>query len=527
MKKIQFLIVLLILLFHSQSKAANLEIPSFLPQYFSPAFILNGQSLKLINHSEKDGADQFLYLTDDKSLTFLIESIKCERPRATAIFNNIIGNLNDTMKSKKGEFFEITKNEIYATIREDNKQRTIFVYVVPTAIQIWTYVTNSNEQYNMDSQFKTIKNFINRQRYSEALGDNVSMGLWGDAIHDYARELLHDSKKKEALEVLEKLIATSPYNYKAQMDFIENTDNKKAALNSAKIILKNSEDPELIDKTAKYLDKKITTYDSIPFLDKYEMGLQVILVPLLPCDVSLLEEVSETYKQITNIPIKIRRIKERWQWNDPDRVPYQRAIQETIVKLKNEDIIFTDWNKEKYIDELKKSVEAKDAIDKYYVKKLISKINEGSGQYFINTYLDRFLDIIEKYRSYDALTMYVGITGVNIYSGDNNFLFSLYEARRNKSQGSILSYYMMQTANLSEERESRKRLVERIAKELVPASLKSLNIPRSTDPTCPYSYSSGVSRLDEKTLTLADEVKDAIDKLKQKEANTPDILKTN
>jgi predicted Zn-dependent protease len=109
--------------------------------------------------------------------------------------------------------------------------------------------------------------------------------------------------------------------------------------------------------------------------------------------------------------------------------------------------------------------------------------------------------------------MYVGITAINIYSGDNNFIFSLHMNRK-ESQASILSYFMMQARNLSEEYESRNRLIERIAKELVPASLKSLKIPRSTDPTCPYSYSSGTSRLDEKTLQLSDSVKSAINKIK-------------
>lgn len=515
------------MLIFSQSRASSLEMPSFLPQYFDLAFKINGQNLKFVNHSEKDGVEQYLYFTDDKSLTLLVENIKCDRPRAASIFQNIIGNLNDRMRSKDGEFIEINKSDIHAKIYEDNKEKTIFVYVVPTAIQIWTYVAKSNEKDQVRSQFKIIKNFINKQRYSEALGDNVLMGLWGDAIYEYSEELLHNNKKKEALEVLEKLLVTSPYNYKAQMDFIENTDNLKVAVNNAKTIIRNSENPELIARATKFLDKKTMTFDSIPFLDKYEMGLQLILIPLAPCDVSLLEEVSETYQKITNIPVKIRRIKERWKWDEPDRVPYQRTVQELFVKLKGENINFTDWNKDKYIDELKKAVETKDAIDKYYINELISKINKGDGQYFVDIYLDRFLNIIEKYRSYDGLTMYVGITGVNIYSGDNNYLFSLYEAKRNKSQGSILSYYMMQATNLSEEYESRKKLVERIAKELVPASLKSLNIPRSTDPTCPYSYSSGVSRLDQKTLILSEEVKNMIEKMKPQKVNLPDTSKTH
>ena len=77
-----------------------------------------------------------------------------------------------------------------------------------------------------------------------------------------------------------------------------------------------------------------------------------------------------------------------------------------------------------------------------------------------------------------------------------------------------MSYYMMLGRTIHETYDSRQRLVERIAKELVPASLKQLGIPRSMDPTCPYSYSSGVDRLDQKTLALSDEVKEALNKLR-------------
>jgi predicted Zn-dependent protease len=522
MKKIQFITVLLILLVFTQLKASSLEIPSFLPQYFAPAFEINGRKLSFIKHSEKDGVEQYLYFTDDKSLVLLTENIKCERPRGAAIFNNIVGNLNDRMKSYKGEFIEITKRDMHAQIYEEGRERTLFVYVMPTAIQIWTYIAKSDEKYPVGPQFKIIRNFINKQRYNEAVSEgNVSMGFWGSEIYEYAGSLLHDGRKKEGLEVLEKLVATSPYHYNAHMDIIENTDDRKAAVNSSKVIMKGAEDPKLVTGAAKFLGTEVMTLDSLPLLSKDERGFQLILIPLEPCDVSLLEDVSKTYQKITNIPVKIRRIKEGWTWTVPDRISYQRIIQETLIKMKGEDINFKGWTKAKYINELKMSAESRDALDKYYINALISKVDKEEGQYFVDTYLDRFLNIIKKYRSNDYRTMYVGITGINIYSGDNNYIFSLH-MNRNKSQASILSYYMMLASNLSEEYESRNRLIERIAKELVPASLKSLGIPRSTDPTCPYSYSSGVSRLDQKTLTLSEQVKNMIEEIRLQQINPLD-----
>jgi len=73
---------------------------------------------------------------------------------------------------------------------------------------------------------------------------------------------------------------------------------------------------------------------------------------------------------------------------------------------------------------------------------------------------------------------------------------------------------MMKASSLGEPYESRKRLTERIAKELVPATLNALGIPRPVDPTDPFSYSSGVDRLDQKTLVLSKPTQDALAKFR-------------
>ena len=75
---------------------------------------------------------------------------------------------------------------------------------------------------------------------------------------------------------------------------------------------------------------------------------------------------------------------------------------------------------------------------------------------------------------------------------------------------SVLSYSVMLAETLQEAYQSRGRLIERIAKELVPASLKQLGIPRPLDPSDPYSYANGVTRLDQKTLVLSEPTNDAL-----------------
>jgi predicted Zn-dependent protease len=198
---------------------------------------------------------------------------------------------------------------------------------------------------------------------------------------------------------------------------------------------------------------------------------------------------------------------------DPERIYRQRDTQSFLIRQSKANVDFKGWNKQKYVDELLKAAESEDALTIYFVGELIKKIKNEPGQYSVDPYLGWFLKALEKHRSNDNRTMYVGITEINIYSGDNNYIFSLYGEQK-ESRASILSYYMMTAKNLSEEYESRSRLTERIAKELVPASLKSLKIPRSADPTCPYSYSSGVQRLDQKTLILSDPIKKELERIR-------------
>ena len=523
MKKTIFVLVFVIASsIFGQCWAERVEMPSFLPEYYLPAFQVDGQGLVLVKHSITSNMDRWAYSTRDQSLELLIENIKCDRPRSRGIFNNILGYLNKKIGDNKGEFLEISEREIHAGIIEESVERVVFVYVLPASINIWSYYMKPGSRHQIEVQFETIRAMANRQRYTDALSEgNVAMGLWGPQIYEYASQLLREGKKETAIAVFKKLLATSPFNYEAHVDFMENSDNPASAMNSARIVLRNAEDPELIDRAARFSKTHLRTLNSISLLKGQEAGLKLILVPLEPCNILLLEESARTYEKITGITTKICRLPEEWHPGAPDRIPFQRRIQEILVKMKKKNIDFTGWSKEKFVGELLKSVESEDALSKYYVRDLIDKVNKEPGQYFVNPYLDWFSKTLGKYRSDDHRTMYVGVTEVNIYSGDNNYVFSL-GIEDGPSRASILSCHMMLAKTLSEEYQSRQRLTERIAKELVPASLKQLGIPRSTDPSCPYSYSSGVSRLDQKTLNLSDGVKEALKKILIQPTDLPD-----
>lgn len=502
-----------------ETAADRIQLPSFLPEYFVPAFRVKQDQLKMVDRMDKYGAERYFFELKEESagkyIGLIVENVKCDRVQCEQGFDNLRNFLNNKLKEENGDIIEMTQSEIRADTHPGGGVEVIHLgFKMPTSIQMWTYHTVTRTVKDIEVQLGFLKTLINRQRYDEArLAGNIAMGVWGPQIYDHARRLLKDGKKKEGLSVLADLLAASPNNFEAQVAFMENTDDAAAATRSARIVFENAENASLVERAAKYLGIRVEDYDSIPKLEKGERDLQVILIPLQPCNVRLVKEAAAVYEKITGVPTKVRRLDVDWRFKEPDRIYRQPVIQGNMTARKGK-IDFTGWTKARYIEELRKISGSESPLDRYYIKDLIKRIEGEPGQFRVEPYLNRFANELEKYRSGDRRTMYVGVTEVDIYSGDSNYIFSSGLVSPN-SQGTILSYYMMLTAPAWDRYEPRRRLTERLAKELVPASLKALNIPRSTDPRCPYSYSASLDRLDEKTLSLSDEVKAALDTLKK------------
>lgn len=514
MRKVVLIAGILAALLLGRAVAAETQLPPFLPNYYTPAFEVRGKQLLLVNHKSKRGYKRYAYATADRSVALLLENIECDQSSCAEIFRNILGRANERLTRSRGEFHMVSERDIFSQLRKKAQNEFAFVYVLPASILIWNFETKSDDALSAETKFETIRGLVNRHRYevAKALG-NVAMGAWGAEAHAYARQLLQEGKTGEGLAVLRDVLVTSPVNYDAHVDLIDHSKDPAANRTSAEIVFKNAERRELIDRAAEVLGVSRVTLDSIPLLKKNESGLQVILIPLSPVNPWLLDQTAKTYEEITDIPVKIRRLKEQWQFAEPDRFYRERDIQRVLISLRNGNLDFAGWNKARYSSELLKAVESADALSRYQAKDLVGAIDRLPGQYRVDAVLDWLSESVQEYRSDDIRTMYVGITEANIFAGDSNYVFSS-GIPEDKSPVSVLSYSMMLAKTLSENYESRQRLTERIAKELVPASLKLLKIPRPADPTDPYSYSSGVARLDQKTLVLSEPVKDALKKFR-------------
>lgn len=491
--------------------AQNVQPPQPLPPYYDPIFRIGDMWMSFAEHALQNGVDGYEYKTPDGAITMDIELIKCNRSTCPAYYDNFFKAINGQFMGPGSAYKKITPTEMSFVAIKENRPVVSFVFRFRSSILINSYEIDftkisarKTDNIDMEARFERITAIADRQRYEEALAaGNIAMGAWGPSIHRHARRLLKAGKKEQGIKVLRDLIATSPANYEAHIDFMNNAPDPASARSSAETVLRNAEDRALVAKAAAYLGRALPQLEDFPYLKRGLTGLQVILIPLPPVDASLLQASAKIFEKITDIPVKIRRLHQSWSFGPPDR---------PFVIFRGTNIDFQGKSGEQFTADLKASVTG-NAFGEYLADRFVDELKQSKGQYSADGPLMNFLNLLSEYRSRDYRTMYVGITEANLYSGSARYVFSMHAGIATGS-ASIMSYGMMLAKTVEDPKPSRRRLTERIAKELVPASLKSLRIPRSADPTDPYSYSSGLARLDEKTLTLSAPLREALKKFR-------------
>jgi predicted Zn-dependent protease len=498
-----------------QQAASDAATPAFLPSYYTPALKIPGIPLHLADHEEKDHQSRYVYVSDDQVVSLTVESIKCDSTLCNTVYNNAAAYVDEEVTKNSDNFRVATPTEFRADWTTGLGNNFLFVFRLPSMLLFWTYSSRLDRTLDIDHLFELVKALSNRKRYDDALAEgNVELGHWDAQIRDWARSLLQDGRKPDAIAVFKKLLETTPFDYQAHLDLMENSDNAADARDSAKVVLDNAEDPIFIAKAMHFLGLPPRSIEDLPPLTPQDRGLQLILIPLNPCNVRFLEKAAPIYERITAVPIKIRRLPDSWNWGASERIANEKNIRQTIIQNSGPSVDFSGWTKQKYESELLATVASKSALAKFSMQSFAEKLKTAPGQYLVDNYLDELADLLEKYRSDDRRTMYVGVTEANIYSGDSNYVFSLFTQKKGHGV-SLLSYSMMMAKMTGETYESQSRLAERIAKELVPASLKALDIPRPTDPSDPYSYASGLDRLSQKGLVLSEPVRAALDKFRE------------
>ncbi len=490
------------------------RLPEFLPPYFESYLTFNGAKALGTDHHQKNGGDVYVYSTPDQRTSIRIDKYSCEVNVCSTLLDSSLRAVYPQVAAS-GEYDLISPTEVHARWSAGESEVRRYAFVMPGELLLWT-VAQTGPVANdvMQSYQDGLVDAANRARFelSEARGE-LPFGRMGDASRAYAESLLEHGEHQEAVRVLKEVITTTPQDYRAQIEYARNTEDAIASHASAKIVLENAESPELIAAAQRILALDEKVQPSPPPVSKDEGGLQMILIPLQPCDLQLVKDASAVYSQITGLPVQTRSFPGDWDWGSFDRIPNQRTIQQIIVQNEGTNIDFSTWTLFQYEEELKKLGTKADPITRYRVKGIL-EVAGGQGQYSLASRLNTFYSALSQFKSSDPHTVYIGVTSVNVALGDANFNFWAYVGQPGHKVG-LLSYYTMTASQSGQLNESRTRLSQRIAKELVGVSLNILGVPAPSDPRDPASSANSVQRIDEKGLTLSQPTADALAKIRQ------------
>jgi hypothetical protein len=201
------------------------------------------------------------------------------------------------------------------------------------------------------------------------------------------RDLRAARKVDEAFAVVTRLVVWAPSNYDAQIDFAETTKDVAAARASAIVVWDNAEDPRLRARAAKLLGLTETRFESLPVLEPGSKGLQVVLVPLPPCDLRLIEEAARQFSSSFDLPVKIARLPVDWAWQAPEWVYRERELRGTIAQKSGAAVDFGGWSKDRYATELAKVTANDDPLAQSWIGDFLRSFGEKPGQYKMEGYL--------------------------------------------------------------------------------------------------------------------------------------------
>jgi len=383
-------------------------------------------------------------------------------------------------------------------------------------------------------------------------------------LHVYGEQILSDIKKKELIEKVDKLLKEGDnVNLRRNVNdvfllgdiYSEEGEDKKAInlftealkvdawrleyqLKLAKLLTKNKEvnqamqiakivyelaeeeklvveAEELLNNLDKNLLGKLKEKD-IKQKKEIEDNIEIIIVPIGDVNKRLLSELREHLEK--NIGIKFSFFKKELQSGNFDRsyaVLYVKKIFENITSS------LSSYNIEQLLHEvnLKKSDvdihEGKIKLIKTYFNKIPEgdkilkefetnlKNLESEGQYDVDRIIGELRNILPIDKK-SKIKGYLGITEVDLFGCDSNFLFA----------GAIENYgvvsYLRFKAIFNGETQNRHRLLERTLKQSLSSTLFILGIPRCITPNCVHGYPNNLYEHDQKSVEMCTQCSDRL-----------------
>lgn len=289
-------------------------VPTFLPAHYSTVLKINDKPLILVAQHDKAGIKLAEYKNTDSSVHLRIEQVNCDRSQCGVFYQQTGDEQNKLVTLQKGQFLSLSPGEFSTEWKTGGKTYLQYVAMVSKALMRWTWSAKNGSLISpYDNILAPLRRTLNQQRYDEAIQiNNVEVGSWAKEIHQHGRDLLAQGHTEQALSVLRHVVNWSPNSLEAQLDLAENAKDSATIRASAEAVWQNAENPVLLSRAAALLGRKETVIGDLPKLEAGITGLQVILIPLPPCDIRLIEEAAQLYSDSLQLPVQIVRLPDPW-----------------------------------------------------------------------------------------------------------------------------------------------------------------------------------------------------------------------
>jgi predicted Zn-dependent protease len=325
-------------------------------------------------------------------------------------------------------------------------------------------------------------------------------------------KLMESGLEDEAFKYLETALQHNPWALNYQMIYaimLEKRGERKKADEKAQMVLQYAENDELIKKASQLLKQK--TLPSIPGIRKIKgNNFTIVIVPVGKVDIGVILDLKNALKETlpTNVTIQDAEIMVPPFKRDPMRL-FLNDLRMRLLSAMDQDQRLVEFISS--IGVSKKELEDDThLIDTYRIileqsenKKLsadfdtqLEMIRRTDKQWDIVELLQSLRSNVHQYHRKGVY--YLGVTNLDTFADQNNFLFGTAE---NNGTNSLISYRRF-TADFNVETPNRKRLVERALKQSLSSIGFMIGVKRCTEPTCARAYPHSLQEHDAKSTKL-------------------------
>jgi predicted Zn-dependent protease len=349
--------------------------------------------------------------------------------------------------------------------------------------------------------------------------DNVSARTEIGVVFELVDRLIKEGRLKDAEKYVAKGLEHFPWNLQYQMTYAEILEKNglhAKAKEKAELVFEYAETDELIDKSSKLINTySETQFPEIFAIEKPESSL--VLVPFGDCDKWLLVRIKADLAEILGIAVHIQTVNIRPPAANRDMRQriierYRAILIEQIADPQvthNMKILALDQaalSEDKNVLILMRNMMSTAPLD--VRKEFENELKQAAGknkQWDADKLHGLLSKAVKPFRR--KKVGYLGVTPLDIYSKDYNFLFGW----AGRSVG-IMSYHRFK-ADFNAETPNKERLAKRTLKQCLSSAGWIFGIQRCTIPTCARAYPHSLTEHDAKDVQLCTACSDGFKKV--------------